>query len=163
MFQVFGACLESMWMFERRTFYIGSLRFELILACQEVLRWERPPMNRCKIFFVQISTRTPSMHWKLTGYGKFCMQNKQLPTKSTVELKDNSIELQRWFCSQNATIDIDIVTTFNSNATTTPTLYISCYLWNGYKSCSSLQILQNLVILGSDNNRYHCHEIISNF
>ena len=30
--EVFGACLESVWKFERRTFYIGSLEAKLILA-----------------------------------------------------------------------------------------------------------------------------------
>ena len=38
MFQVFGACLESVWRFARKTFYIGSIRPKLILACKEVLR-----------------------------------------------------------------------------------------------------------------------------
>ena len=33
-----GACLEVVWRFERRTFYIGSLRVKLVLACQEVLK-----------------------------------------------------------------------------------------------------------------------------
>jgi len=30
------------------------------------------------------------MHHKLTKYGRFCKQNNQLPTKTHVELKDNS-------------------------------------------------------------------------
>jgi hypothetical protein len=31
------------------------------------------------------------MHHKLTKHGRFCKQNNQLPTKTHVELKDNSI------------------------------------------------------------------------
>jgi hypothetical protein len=30
------------------------------------------------------------MHHKLTKHGRFCKQNNQLPTKTRVELKDNS-------------------------------------------------------------------------
>ena len=32
----------------------------------------------------------PRMHHKLTKHGRFCKQNNQLPTKTHVELKDNS-------------------------------------------------------------------------
>jgi hypothetical protein len=32
------ACLESVWGFERRTFYVGFWRAKSILACQEVLK-----------------------------------------------------------------------------------------------------------------------------
>jgi hypothetical protein len=41
------------------------------------------------MFFVQTSTPTPSMHQK--SYWTWKVQNNQLPTKSLVELKDNSI------------------------------------------------------------------------
>jgi hypothetical protein len=47
-------------------------------------------MNRYRMFFVQTSTIPPRMHQKLSKHGKFCKQNNQLPTKSHVELKDNS-------------------------------------------------------------------------
>jgi hypothetical protein len=43
------------------------------------------------MFYVQTSTLPPRMHQKLTKHGKFCKQNNQLPTKTHVELKDNSI------------------------------------------------------------------------
>ena len=33
-----SACLEVVWRFEQRTFYIGLLRVKFILACQEVLK-----------------------------------------------------------------------------------------------------------------------------
>jgi hypothetical protein len=33
------------------------------------------------------------MHHKLTKHGRFCKQNNQLPTKTHVELKDNSNEI----------------------------------------------------------------------
>jgi hypothetical protein len=49
-------------------------------------------MNRYRMFFVQTSTLPPRMHQKLTKPGRFCKQNNQLPTKSHVELKDNSNE-----------------------------------------------------------------------
>jgi hypothetical protein len=43
------------------------------------------------MFFVQTSTLPPRMHQKLTKHGRFCKQNNQLPTKTHVELKNNSI------------------------------------------------------------------------
>ena len=43
-----------------------------------------------RIFFIQTSTLTPSMHQKLTKHGKFCMQNNQLPSNTPVEVTDNS-------------------------------------------------------------------------
>jgi hypothetical protein len=48
-------------------------------------------MNRYRMFFVQTSTLPPRMHQELTKHGRFYNQNNQLPTKSHVELKDNSI------------------------------------------------------------------------
>ena len=47
-------------------------------------------MNRYRMFFVQTSTWPPNMHLKLTKHGRFCKHNNQLPTKSHVELEDNS-------------------------------------------------------------------------
>jgi hypothetical protein len=43
------------------------------------------------MFFVQTSTLPPRMHHKLTKHGRFYKQNNQLPTKTHVELKDDSI------------------------------------------------------------------------
>ena len=43
------------------------------------------------MFFVQTSTLPARMHQNLTKHGRFCKENNQLPTKSHVELKDNSI------------------------------------------------------------------------
>jgi hypothetical protein len=48
-------------------------------------------MNRYRIFYLQTSTLPPRMHHKLTKHGRFCKQNNHLPTKTHVELKDNSI------------------------------------------------------------------------
>jgi hypothetical protein len=48
-------------------------------------------MNQYRMFYVQTSTLPPRMHHKLTKHGRFCKQNNQLPTKTHVELKDNSI------------------------------------------------------------------------
>ena len=36
------------------------------------------------------------MHPKLTKHGKFCKQNNLLPTKTHVELEDNSIGQSKW-------------------------------------------------------------------
>jgi hypothetical protein len=47
-------------------------------------------MNRYRMFYLQTSTLPPRMHHKLTKHGRFCKQNNQLPTKTHVELKDNS-------------------------------------------------------------------------
>jgi hypothetical protein len=47
-------------------------------------------MNRFRMFFVQTSALPPCMHQKLTKHGRFCKQNNQLPTKSHVQLNDNS-------------------------------------------------------------------------
>ena len=47
-------------------------------------------MNRYRMFFIETSTLTPSMHRKLTKDGKLCMQKNNLRTKTPVELKDNS-------------------------------------------------------------------------
>jgi hypothetical protein len=41
--------------------------------------------------YLQTSTLPPRMHHKLTKHGRFCKENNQLPTKTHVELKDNSI------------------------------------------------------------------------
>jgi hypothetical protein len=41
--------------------------------------------------YLQTSTLPPRMHHKLTKHGRFCKQNNQLPTKTHVELKENSI------------------------------------------------------------------------
>ena len=51
-------------------------------------------MNQYRMFFVQTSILPPRMHHKLTKHGGFCKQNNQLPTKTHVELKDNSINFQ---------------------------------------------------------------------
>ena len=47
-------------------------------------------MNQCRMFFVQTSTLPPCMHRVLTEYGRCCMQNNSLLTKSPVELEENS-------------------------------------------------------------------------
>jgi hypothetical protein len=87
-------------MFEQRTFYIGSWRVKLILACQEVLKWVWPFMNRYKMSFVQTSTLPPHMHQKLTKHGRFYKQNNQLFTKNHVELEDNSIIWNTFFLTK---------------------------------------------------------------
>jgi hypothetical protein len=88
---MFGKFVVHAWRFERRTFYIGSWRAKLILAPLDMPKWVWPFMNRYRMFFVQTSTLPPRMHHKLTKHGRFCKQNNQLPTKTHVESKDNSI------------------------------------------------------------------------
>ena len=51
-------------------------------------------MSQHRMFLVETSTLTPSMHRQLTIYGRYCMQDNQLLTKSHVELEDTSIV---WF------------------------------------------------------------------
>jgi hypothetical protein len=65
---------------------------------RQVPKWVWPSMNRYRMFFIQTSTLPPGMHQKLTKHGRFCRQNNQLPTKTHVELKDNSIKLQMILC-----------------------------------------------------------------
>ena len=48
-------------------------------------------MNQYGIISVQTSTLIPNMHPKLTERGKLCMRNNRLPTKTPVELMNNSI------------------------------------------------------------------------
>ena len=87
---VFGACVEVVWRFEQRT-YIGSWRAKLILAPLGTPKWVWSSMNWYRMLFVQTSTLPPRMHHKHTKHGRFCKQNNELPTKSHVELEDNSI------------------------------------------------------------------------
>ena len=46
-------------------------------------------MNQYRMFFVQTSATTPSMHQKLTEHGKYYTQNNQLLTKTLHELTDH--------------------------------------------------------------------------
>ena len=74
---------------EWRPFYIGSFEgnthFGYAKRCQNELG---PQMNQYRMLFVQI------MHQNLTEHGKCCMRNNQLPTKTPVELNDNSNIIQ---------------------------------------------------------------------
>ena len=74
----------------KEQFYIGSWRVKLNLAPLGMPKWVWSFMNQYIMFFVQTSTLPPRMHHKLTKHGRFCKQNNQLPTKTHVELKDNS-------------------------------------------------------------------------
>ena len=91
----FGACLEVVWRFALRAFYIGSLRVKL-LAYQEVLKWVWPSMYHKRLLVIQSQTLPPGMHQVDINY-RHCMQIKQweivgdqLSLKSPIELKDNS-------------------------------------------------------------------------
>ena len=94
---IFGACLEVEGVFEQRTFFISLVRVKLILACPEVLKWDRSSMNRNRVLFVQIQTLRPSMHHKWKKHYWYHMQNyqweiigDQLLAKRSSELTDIS-------------------------------------------------------------------------
>jgi hypothetical protein len=53
------------------------------------------------MFFIQTFTLPPRMHQKLTKHEIFCKQNNQLPTKSHVELQDNSNMPGKWWLGSN--------------------------------------------------------------
>jgi hypothetical protein len=57
-------------------------------------KWVWPSMNRCRMFFIQTSTLSPSMYRKLTQHGRCCMQSNELLTKSHAQSEDNYIG---WF------------------------------------------------------------------
>ena len=73
-----------------------------VATCYWGTTWVWPFMNRYRMFYVQTSTLPPRMHHKLTKHGRFCEQNNQLPTKTHVELKDNSIVYENW-CRESLT------------------------------------------------------------
>jgi hypothetical protein len=80
----FGACLEVLWRFEQRTFFVSSLRTKTILACQEMLN-EFGPLNQNRLLFIQFQTVPPRMHHKckkikLILYAKQQMENHRGPT-----------------------------------------------------------------------------------
>ena len=54
-------------------------------------KWIWPSMKLYRMFFVQTSILPPNMHPKTYRIWNVSMQNNQLPIKSTVELKHNSI------------------------------------------------------------------------
>jgi hypothetical protein len=96
-------CLVSFWCMRggsvevwTKKFYFGSCRVKLILACQEVLKWVWPFMNRYRMVFCSNLHTTPRMHQKLTKHGRFCKQNNQLPTKNHDVLEDYSIDYWSW-------------------------------------------------------------------
>ena len=47
-------------------------------------------MSQYRMVFFQTPMLTPIIHWRLTEHGNICMQINQLPTKTLVELQDNS-------------------------------------------------------------------------
>lgn len=82
-----GGSLQ-IWM--KRNLY-GSLRAKLISALLGMPKWVGPSMNQCRMFCIQISTLSPSMHHKLTNRGRLYLQNNQFLTKSHTELEDEDI------------------------------------------------------------------------
>ena len=78
----------SVWFDEGQSRFIEA---KLKVASLDMPKWVSPSMNWYRTFFIQTSTLSPSMHRKLTKHGRSCMQNNHLPTKSFVELEDNSI------------------------------------------------------------------------
>ena len=76
-----------MWM---KSNYFGSLKAKLILAPLGIQKWVRPSMDQYRMFFMQTSTRPPSMNRKPIKHGRCCIQINQLPTDTHVELEDKS-------------------------------------------------------------------------
>ena len=64
-------------------------------------KWVWSSMNQYRMFLVQTSTPTPSMHQKFTKDGRCCMQTTNSQPEVLLNLKDNSIswnQLRRsWF------------------------------------------------------------------
>ena len=89
--------LEVVWRLEWRTSYITSLRFKLILACQEVLKQVWSSINQTGLLFIQIQTLPPNMrhNWKeiigLVWYAKTSNErSKGINCWSPIELEDIS-------------------------------------------------------------------------
>ena len=84
---------ESAWWFEQWTFYIGSLGDQTHFSTSwhaKMLKWVWPSMNRYKKVSCT-NLHTISKHApELTKFEEMCMQNNQLPTKTVIELKNNS-------------------------------------------------------------------------
>ena len=89
----FSACLEVVWRFKRRTFCIGSLRVQLILACPRGATLFGPQWTKIggsSFKFNTSSEHAPEMEKKLWILDvKHPMGNNQ--TKSPIKMKDNSI------------------------------------------------------------------------
>lgn len=96
----FSACLEVMLGFEQRniphSFIEGHTYF---LACHEVLKWGRPPINRNRLLSLHIKKLCLTMHhkWKKIKLMSYAKQPTENPTgtnssqKSSIELRDSSI------------------------------------------------------------------------
>ena len=58
--------INTLFEFDRRATYFGSLRAKLILAPLGTPKWVWPTMNPHRMFFIQTSTPPPRMYHKLT-------------------------------------------------------------------------------------------------
>ena len=104
--------LEVVWRFEQRTSYIGSLMVNLILVCQEVLKWVWPSMNLMNYVGLHSHSITTSKHApQVDRIYWYRMQNHwwqiiwdQIQRKSPVwyESKENSISVIKFgFCGDS--------------------------------------------------------------
>ena len=89
-----GACSEVVFEFEWRPTYFGLVRAKLILAPLGMLIWVRPSISRYRMFFIQTSTLLPSMQ----NMDCVVCKTTQLPTKSHVELEDDSNIVGLFLC-----------------------------------------------------------------
>ena len=64
---------------------MGLLGTKLILAPLGMPNFVWSLVIQYRKFLDENSTPTPKMHRKLTEHAKFCMQNNQLPTQTTVK------------------------------------------------------------------------------
>ena len=74
----FGCMLGVFWRFEHETSYIGTSRFKVILACQEVLEWVWPPH------------RLQACPENIPNMKSFACKAINFLTNSLVGVKDNS-------------------------------------------------------------------------
>ena len=88
--EVSSTFLESVWWSEQKTLFFGSLRAKLLLAslCLSKGVWLSMLKN---VLCSNLHTNSKHAPKKLIEHGNCCRQNNQLPIKSPVELKDNSI------------------------------------------------------------------------
>jgi len=63
-----GICSEVVFELEWSATYFGKIKFSLAPLGMRNCVWAS--MNWCRIFFVQTSTLSPSIHWKRTEHGR---------------------------------------------------------------------------------------------
>ena len=78
-----GICLEVVSELEWRTTYFGSLKIKFSLAPLGMRNWVWASMNWDRMFLVQTSTLSPSIHWKLTEHGRVFYAKQPTPNQKS--------------------------------------------------------------------------------